>query len=274
MKKIVLGHSPDPDDAFLTYAIVKRKVEHNFVVDEFIAEIEVLNKLCIEHRLDISAVSAYTFLKICDKYMLIPYGASVGYGYGPKLLLRKTSTKPALIAVPGFGTTARALVELYLRQEEKIDYKLIELPYDKVLDAFNKGLVDGCVLIHEEQLLSFRTSLEVDLGRWWFEKYRKPIPLGLNIIKKELEHIAQDIVRLFEKSIQYALNNTDEVLEYAMKYSRIKDRESIKKFVLMYVKQNRIHPGTEEFDGLLILQDKCLEHGLLETRYTIHAVTP
>ncbi len=259
-----LGHSPDPDDAFLTYAIVRGKIRTEFSIVEVIADIEVLNRLVLHERLEVSAASAYAYLKVCDKYLLVPYGASVGYGYGPKLIL-KNRTGRIVIGVPGLNTTARALLELYMREEyPNIEYNIVEVPYELVGKLVINDVLDGGVLIHEEQMLSHDMPVEIDLGKWWNDKHRLPIPLGVNIVKKSMGEKAKTIVELYKKSIEYALKNMDEVLEYSLKFSRIQDRELVKKFVLMYVKENILQEGTPEFIGLKKLAEECYKAGLLD----------
>ncbi len=262
--RLRLGHSPDPDDAFLTYAIVKGKVETVFEIVEVVADIEVLNRLVLHERLDVSAVSAYAYLKVSDRYLIVPYGASIGYGYGPRLILRTRSGK-VTVGVPGLNTTARALLELYMREElPYVEYRLIELPYELIGKLVIEGVLDGGVLIHEEQMLSHGMPIEVDLGRWWYERSGLPIPLGLNVVRKDLgEHVLL-VVELYRRSVEYALRNIDEVLEYAIKFSRVQDRELVRRFVLMYVKENLVQEGTDEFRGLEKLAQECYRAGLLD----------
>ncbi len=263
--KLTLGHSPDPDDAFLTYPIVHKKIEDLKDIDirEIVADIETLNKLALVERLDITAVSVGAYMLISDKYYLIPYGASVGYNYGPKLLIREISNRDIVIAVPGRYTTARILSELFLKEEYSIEnIKIIDVQFDKITELVINEVVDCGVLIHEEQLKEFNIE-HVDLGEWWKRKTGLPIPLGVDVIHERVgENIAKRIARAFENAIRYSYKNMNEVLEYAMRFSRLKDRELVAKFIQMYVKDVKMTKDSEEVNAIKKLHELCREYDI------------
>ncbi|NPB00912.1 MAG: ABC transporter substrate-binding protein [Crenarchaeota archaeon] len=260
-----LGHSPDPDDAFLTYPIVCRKIPYpqEIEIKEIILDIETLNKLAILERLEISAVSVGAYLLISDKYYIIPYGASVGYDYGPKLLVRRVE-KDAIVAVPGKYTTARILTELYLREEHSIEnLKIIDVPFEKIPELVINDVVDCGVLIHEEQLKEFKNVENIDLGAWWKNKTRLPIPLGLDVVHVKVGlDVAREISNMFKRAIEYSYRNIEEVLEYAMKFSRLRDRELVLKFIKMYVKDLELTYESPEIRAIQILHELCKKYNI------------
>ncbi len=245
---LTLGHSPDPDDIMLTYPILSGivKVKRKFLFQEVCLDIELLNRLVLAGRLDISATSVPAFLKVSREYYLIKYGASVGHRYGPKLICRDIDPyRTIAVAVPGLNTTARVLAEIFLRRRNLRNYTLIEVPYDKITYLLRLGIIECGVVIHEEQLTadSFRhLNYEIhDLGEWWYSETKLPIPLGVNVVKKKLgEDIAKEISEMYLRSIEYSLNNFDKVMSIALRYSRVEDRELVTKFVKMYVRPDPI----------------------------------
>ncbi|NPA69988.1 MAG: ABC transporter substrate-binding protein [Crenarchaeota archaeon] len=260
-----LGHSPDPDDAFLTYPITHKKIPYpqNIEIREIVLDIETLNKLAIVERLDVSAVSVGAYLLISDKYLLIPYGASIGYDYGPKLLIRRIE-RDVVVAVPGTYTTARILTELYLREEYSIEnIKIIDVPFEKILELITNDLVDCGVLIHEEQLREFKNLTNIDLGAWWRKRTGLPIPLGVDVVHDRVGiDIAKEISNMFRKAIEYSYKNINEVLEYAMKFSRLKDRELVLKFIKMYVKDIELTYESPEIKAIQVLHDLCKKYDI------------
>ncbi|NPA22924.1 MAG: ABC transporter substrate-binding protein [Crenarchaeota archaeon] len=262
---LTLGHSPDPDDAFLTYPIISRKIPYPPGIDirEIVLDIETLNKLAIVERIDITAASVGAYLIVSKKYLLIPYGASIGYDYGPKLLIRKVDRNGTVVAVPGKYTTARILTEIYLREEKNIEnIKLIDVQFEKIKDLVIDGLVDCGVLIHEEQMESFNIE-NIDLGRWWKKRTGLPIPLGVDIVHERVgTETAREISEMFRKAIEYSYRNVDEVLKHAMKYSRLRDPEKVLQFIKMYVKDTKLTRESPEVRAMIELHRLCKRHDI------------
>ncbi|MGC8542630.1 MAG: menaquinone biosynthesis family protein, partial [Vulcanisaeta sp.] len=179
--ELLLGHSPDPDDAFMFYALKRGRVKSPFSFREFLADIETLNKLALHNRLDITAVSTHVMAYVGDKYYILRVGASMGLRYGPIVVSK--AGKPELVAVPGTYTTASLLLRLAMP-----NVRTVEIPFDKIMDAVIGGVVDAGVLIHEGQITYQRYGLRklLDLGEWWFEQTRLPTPLGLDVVKAAL----------------------------------------------------------------------------------------
>ncbi len=265
MKNVVkLGHTPDPDDAFLTYAIVKNKIGLKDVdIVEVVLDIETLNKLVILKKLEISAISVATYLLVSKDYIIIPYGASVGYSYGPKLIInrRYVDRGKITVAVPGLYTTARVLTEAYLRENGR-EYEIVDVQFDKILTLLNNDVVECGVLIHEEQILDIGDRyIKIDLGEWWFNKFKLPIPLGINVIRRDVDNnIVQTIVEAFRKSIEYAYKNIDEVLTYSLNFSRIRDRDKVLNFIKMYVNDRELNYRSDEIKSIEKLHEICRDY--------------
>ncbi len=255
-----LGHSPDPDDIFLTYPILSGLVRLEDVDVQFFEvclDIEILNKLVLADRLDVSAASVPAFLKASRRYYLIRYGASVGYRYGPKIICRgdifSSRAGEVVVAVPGLNTTARVLAEVFLRRVGLSKYLLVDVPHDKVTYLVKSGVTDCGVVIHEEQLVVeniFSGEFSVyDLGEWWYRETKLPIPLGVNIVSRRIgEDLARKISSLYIRSIRYSLENFDSILNISLKYSRVKNENLVRKFIQMYVKPDPI--GEEELKAI------------------------
>ncbi len=204
-----------------------------------------------------------TYLIVNNNYRIMPYGASIGYGYGPKLIMRKPIERGEIIlAVPGAHTTARVLSEIYLI-ERGFRTKVIELPFDRIDMLVKLGIVDAGVLIHEAQMLDLNEHEQIDLGKWWFDKFSLPIPLGLNVIHKRINYeIAIKISEMFRESIEYSYENIEEALRHAEKYSRIKNRDMLIEFIKMYVKNTRLEKISEEIKSIIKLHELCKEYNI------------
>jgi 1,4-dihydroxy-6-naphthoate synthase len=234
IRTLSVGHSPDPDDAFMFYALAHNKIPTgNLAFAHELQDIETLNRRCLKQELDISAVSLHAF-----KYALLSSGCSMGDRYGPMVVAKKAYTieelKSLRIAVPGTLTTA--FLSLSLLLGSKFNYEIV--PFDQILNAVEQGKVDAGLIIHEGQLTFQNQGLKlvVDLGVWWFEKTGLPLPLGGNVVRKDLGHgIISEASRLIRESIHYGLQHRKEALTYALKYGRDLDQGLADKFVGMYV---------------------------------------
>jgi 1,4-dihydroxy-6-naphthoate synthase len=262
-----VGHSPDPDDAFMFYAIAHDKVDTaGITFSHVIEDIESLNKRAFKGELEVTAVSAFAFFECCDKYALMPCGASIGENYGPILVTNKSSYAKELkgkkIAVPGLHTTAYLALRLFLE-----DFEAVVVPFDKILDAVKAGEVDAGLLIHEGQLtyegLGFNKV--ADLGEWFFETTNLPLPLGVDVIRKSLgRDVMRKTTRILRDSIEYGLKNRAEALKYAMKFGRGIPEDTNDRFVGMYVNDYTIDMGRKGREGLAILHKAAIDSGLVK----------
>ena len=242
-KKLTLGHSPDPDDAFMFYGLAKGLVDnHGYDFEHILQDIQTLNERASRGELDISAISIHAYAYVCDKYALLPSGASMGDGYGPMLVAREAFSKEEIaarrIAVPGTMTSAFLALQLWLEQPaERIQYTVV--PFDKIFDAVNRGEADIGLIIHEGQLTFKNEGLVCceDLGVWWGrENDGLPLPLGGNVIHKRIESNERKVVSdILEHSIQFSLDNRNEAVEHSLQYARDMGIDLADKFVGMYV---------------------------------------
>jgi len=244
--EISVGHTPDSDDAFMFYGMFTGKVSStDFIVNQVIEDIEKLNKKAINPQLDVTAVSVHACAYIPD-YTILRSGGSFGISYGPIVTAKKNlaleQIKKSRIAIPGKMTSAFLLLQLMIG---KFDY--VEMNFSEIPKAVKTGVVDVGLVIHETQLSYEQEGILkiLDVGKWWNEKTNGlPVPLGINVMKTSF---GIDVIRKFDnflqKSIEFGLAHEDEALDYAMKFSRSKPRELIKKFVKMYVNNVTVNMG-------------------------------
>jgi 1,4-dihydroxy-6-naphthoate synthase len=248
-----LGHSPDPDDAFMFYGIAGNKVDlRGYGFNQRLEDIQTLNERCVREELDISAVSIHAYTYISPAYALLPCGASMGDGYGP-LVIRKCSTsslersisdsddeareslRGLTIAIPGKMTSAFLALQLYLG---KFDH--IVVPFDQIFDAVSKGQADAGLIIHEGQLTYKRAGFEkiVDLGEWWKNRTGLPLPLGGNVVRKAIAPpIRSEIALIMRESIDYGLAHRREAVAHSMPYARDMENDLADRFIGMYVNE-------------------------------------
>ncbi len=238
-RTIHVGHSPDPDDAFMFYALAHDKLDTGglrFVHQ--LQDIETLNRRALRGELEVTAVSLHAYAHLLDKYALLPSGCSMGDRYGPMIVARRALDVDQLaglkIAVPGTLTTAFLALRLLLKREFAYDV----VPFDQIIRAVAEGKYDAGLIIHEGQLTFQNQGLEliVDLGVWWQNWTGLPLPLGGNVVRRDLggETIRQ-ISRLLKESIRYSLDHRSEALDYALQYARDMDKALADRFVGMYV---------------------------------------
>lgn len=241
---IRVGHSPDPDDAFMFYALAKDKLlTGRYRFEHQLVDIETLNRRAFAAELELTAVSVHAYARLRHLYLLCTCGASMGDRYGPMVVSRTPQSTQALadktIAVPGTLTTAFLALRMCLGRE----FSYVVIPFDQILDAVYGGgyqgrRIDAGLIIHEGQLTFQDRGLElvVDLGQWWFDQTGLPLPLGANAIRKDLgAEVIVDVNRLLRESIQYGLDHREEALSYALQYGRDLDRAKADQFVGMYV---------------------------------------
>jgi len=235
-------------------------------IEHVLADIETLNQRALEGTYEVSAVSFHAYPYIADKYLVLPSGGSVGDGYGPLVVAREElkGLKGEKVAVPGKLTTAYLVLKLY-----EPDFEPVVMPFDKVLDAVLSGEVKAGLVIHEGQLSYKDKGLNkvVDLGEWWKESFGLPLPLGGNVVRKDLgKDIIQKLQRLMRKSVEYALSHPEEALKYAREYARdIKeDIEKTKKFVSMYVNERTIDYGEDGRRAVRLLFSLGYQRGIIQ----------
>ena len=240
-RRVRVGHSPDPDDAFMFYGIAAEKVDlAGFEIEQVLEDIETLNRRALAGELEVSAVSIHAYSHLADRYALMPCGASMGDGYGPSVVARTPISPDGLagktIAVPGKMTSAYMALRLFLGR----DFAHEVIPFDRILEAVETGRVDAGLIIHEGQLTyaGLGLNLVVDLGAWWSETHDGlPLPLGGNVVRKDLGAQIAPLTRVIRESIEYGLDHRAEALDYAMDFGRGLDRPLADRFVGMYVNE-------------------------------------
>ncbi len=266
MTLIRIGHSPDPDDAFMFYALTAGKVRIPGVeITHVLADIESLNRRAHTGELEVTAVSAATYATVADRYRLMDPGASMGKGYGPILVARDPidprEVGSRVVAIPGTHTTAALLLRLFCGTPPTVVVEFDEIPR-AVLD----GRADLGLLIHEGQITYQALGLRkvLDLGQAWERETHLPLPLGVNVMRRDLgEPIHHALSRGLRDAIAWAHAHVDEALEYAMRYGRGIDKETCRRFVLMYVNDYTLTLGSEGRQALEHLFGRAHRAGVL-----------
>jgi 1,4-dihydroxy-6-naphthoate synthase len=242
-RPLTLGHSPDPDDAFMFYALAKVLIPtHGFRFEHILQDIQTLNERATRGELDISAISIHAYAHVCDQYALLPSGASMGDGYGPMLVARQAFTRAEIlqrkIAVPGTMTSAFLALQLWLGHPAR-ELDFVVVPFDEIFRAVREGRADIGLIIHEGQLTYRNEGLVLceDLGLWWGrENEGLPLPLGGNVIHKRFDPpVRKQISDLLTSSIRYSLEHRPEAVQHALQFARDMGRELADQFVGMYV---------------------------------------
>jgi 1,4-dihydroxy-6-naphthoate synthase len=266
MRTVKIGHSPDADDAFMFYALTAGKVKiPGIAIEHVLEDIESLNRRARTGDLDVTAVSFATYLLIADQYRMMDAGASMGIGYGPILVARTpipvTELENRVVASPGKHTTSALLLQLYVG-----DPPLIEVAFDKIPQAVLDGQADLGLLIHEGQITHQQMGLTkvLDLGESWQRDTGLPLPLGVNVMRRELgEDVHRAISQGLRDSIAWAHANVDEALDYAMRYGRGIDKETCRRFVLMYVNNYTLSLGRDGRAAVERLFTMARDRGLI-----------
>jgi 1,4-dihydroxy-6-naphthoate synthase len=273
--EIVSAHSPDSDDAFMFYGLATKKVRSSKVTFRHVLEdIESLNKHAITGKYELTAISYHAYGYVADKYVVMASGSSIGDGYGPMLVATKPmeldDLKGKQIAVPGMMTSAYLALKLI-----EPDFIPVVVPFDKILDAVREKSAEAGLIIHEAQLTYDRSGFHriLDLGRWWKGKYDLPLPLGCNVLLRSLSaDVQKECCRMMRESIQYALDNHDEALSYAMQFARDMDNRLAEKFVGMYVNHYTVDCGDVIPVAAQKLLDLGYEAGLVPRRVELEFV--
>ena len=274
-QEIVSAHSPDSDDAFMFYGLATKKVRSPLVNFRHVLEdIESLNRKAMEGRYELSAISYHAYPYVADKYVLMSAGSSIGDGYGPMVIaarpMEAEDLKGKRIAVPGKLTSAFLALSLF-----EADFQAVVTPFDKIMDAVRDRSVDAGLIIHEGQLTFDREGFHkiLDLGKWWKTKYGLPLPLGGNVLLRSLSpEVKKECCRLMRDSIQYALDNHEEALAYALQFARDMDQRLAEKFVGMYVNHYTLDAGDMVPKAAQKLIDLGHEAGLIPNRVQVEFV--
>jgi 1,4-dihydroxy-6-naphthoate synthase len=275
--KITLGHTPDADDAFMFYGIASGKVKSNFTIKHVIQDIETLNRRALKYELDVTAVSAHAYAYLTD-YVILKSGGSFGLNYGPLVIVKKDSRltpeqlQKATIAIPGKMTSANLLLKLAIgRFEEK------EMSFEAIPDAVASGKVDAGLVIHEAQITYDKTKFvsTFDLGSWWSDNMAGlPVPLGINVASTRTMSMKQikEFSDVFTRSIKYGLDNVDAAVGYAMQYGRGQPKETITRFVKMYVNQLTLDMGHDGKRAIEKMFEMAKERGILDSDIAVKVV--
>jgi 1,4-dihydroxy-6-naphthoate synthase len=263
---IHVAHSPDSDDAFMFYALAEGKIDTDGItyVHE-LQDIETLNRRAMRGELEVTAVSIHAYAYLADRYALLPHGASMGDRYGPRLVSRERKSRAdvrgARVAVPGTLTTAYLALKLF-----EPDFVPVPTAFDRIEDAVLRGEVDFGLLIHEGQLTYAERGLHLvaDMGEWWFQTTGLPLPLGGNVVRKDLgEPLIARISRHLRDSIAYGLEHRGKALDHAMRYARGLDRGKADRFVGMYVNDWTLDYGARGREAVRRLLARGVDEGVI-----------
>jgi 1,4-dihydroxy-6-naphthoate synthase len=285
-RTIHLAHSPDSDDAFMFYALAEGKIDTGELtyVHE-LQDIETLNQRAMRGELEVTAVSIHAYAYLTDRYALLPHGSSMGDRYGPRLVAPELHPPPAdasathdraaairgkRVAIPGRLTTAYLALKLF-----EPDFVAVPTPFDQIEDALVRGDVDAGLLIHEGQLTYGDRGLHLiaDLGEWWFSQTGLPLPLGGNVVRKDLGHdLIKTISRHLRASIAYGLHHRASALEHAMRSARDLDRARADTFVGMYVNDWTLDYGPRGREAVHTLLDRGARAGIIDRQVQVEFV--
>jgi 1,4-dihydroxy-6-naphthoate synthase len=273
--EIVSAHSPDSDDAFMFYGLATKKVRSARVsFRHVLQDIETLNRKAMEGVYELTAISYHAYPYVADKYVLMASGSSIGDGYGPMIVathpMEPEELKGKRIAVPGTMTTAYLAAKLF-----QPDFEAVVTPFDRIVAAVRERSVDAGLIIHEAQLTFDREGLHriLDLGRWFKSCWDLPLPLGANALLRSLDpEIKSECCRLMRESIQYALDNHAEALEYALQFARDMEPRLAEKFIGMYVNHYTVDAGDVVPKAAQKLLDLAFEAGLAPKRVQVEFV--
>lgn len=270
-RQIRVGHSPDPDDAFMFYALAAGALDTGeLAFQDVLADIESLNQWAFEGRLEVTAMSLHAYAHLHERYALMHCGASLGHGYGPILVTRpEVSLEEAMagpVAIPGRLTTAYLAAQLYAGSP----FPTVEVPFETVLDEVAAGRASAGLVIHEGQLTYAEQGLvkRVDLGAWWAEETGGlPLPLGVDTVRRDLgPELMTRITTVLEASIRFALEHREPALDYAMKFGRGLDKPRADRFVEMYVNTSTLDFGPSGRQAVQELLDRAWQAGLIPGR--------
>jgi 1,4-dihydroxy-6-naphthoate synthase len=269
---ITVAHSPDSDDAFMFYGLATNKLDTGALTfTHVLKDIQTLNEEAFRGTYDVTAVSFHAYAYIADKYLLLPHGASIGDNYGPILVSREpakaTEISKLKIAVPGTLTSAFLALRIF-----NSDFQYEVVPFDKIIQAVQSGQCDAGLLIHEGQLFYESIGLHkiLDLGEWWHEKTGLPLPMGGNVIRRELgPEVIRQVSHCLSESIRYSLANREDALEYAMQFARDMDPDLADRFVAMWVNDLTLDYTDRGREAVQRLLREGFERGIIPNRAAV-----
>jgi 1,4-dihydroxy-6-naphthoate synthase len=282
MQTLRLGHSPDPDDAFMFYALAQNPPlidTRGYRFEHVLQDIQTLNQRAMKGALEITAISIHAYPYVADKYALTSCGSSMGDKYGPMIITREPTKLETLrgktIAIPGKLTTAFLALQLALGKEGDA-FKAVVVEFDQIPKYVQIGRADAGLIIHEGQLTYQQLGLHLvlDLGVWWHEQTALPLPLGGNCIRKDLGKAAmQDVTDVLKQSIQYSLDHRRPAVDYALKFGRDLNRDLADRFVGMYVNDWTLDYGPRGREAITALLNRGAQAGLVPPVGEIEYVT-
>lgn len=270
--KIRLGHSPDSDDAFMFWGLANGAVESQFEFEHILRDIQTLNEWAMEGKLESTAISVHTFAYVADKYALLRHGGSFGDGYGPMVVasrpLSDAELETAVIAIPGKLTSAFLQLQLFFADKfgpgSKPKFEVV--PFDEIIPAIKAGRFEAGLIIHEGQLTYEQEGLHLvaSMGEWWRDKTGLPLPLGVNVVRKDLgADVVRDISRCMRESISAGLAHRETALDYALQFARGLDTETSDVFVGMYVNERTLDMGSEGVEAIRTMLRLGADAGLV-----------
>ena len=275
IRTIRVGHSPDSDDAFMFYALAKDKLNTgNLRFVHELSDIESLNRRALKGELEVSAISIHAYAYLADRYALLSSGSSMGDRYGPRLVARsamgRENLKGKAVAIPGEWTTAFLALKLY---EPRVEHVVV--PFDEIMGYVERGESDAGLLIHEGQLTHEGEGFTLieDLGEWWYTDTGLPLPLGGNVVRRDLgEETIREVAHLIRASIRYALDHREEALAYALDYARDLPPELADRFVSMYVNEWTLDYGETGRKAVQTLLSRGYEAGVIPDKVEVEFV--
>ena len=277
---LTLGHSPDPDDAFMFYGLARELIPTGeYAFKHILQDIQTLNERATRGELDITAISIHAYAYVSDQYALLPSGASMGDGYGPMLVSRRKRNRSEVarsrIAVPGTMTSAFLALQLWLGCSSS-EFNYVVVPFDQIFKTVQSGQADVGLIIHEGQLTWQKEGLQVceDLGAWWKgENEGLPLPLGGNVIHKRFSPTKRKQVSdILTASIQFSLDHRAEAVQHALQYARDMGRDLADKFVGMYVNHWTLDYGEKGREAIRRFLGRAFEAGLINHRQELEFV--
>ena len=273
---ITLAHSPDSDDAFMFYGLATNKINTGDLhFEHLLKDIQTLNEEAMRGTYDVTAISFHAYAYIADKYALLPHGASIGDNYGPIVVSREAATPediPRLkVAIPGKLTSAFLALRIF---NSEFEYQVV--PFDKIIDAVQNGDCDAGLLIHEGQLFYESKGLHkvLDLGEWWHKRHGLPLPMGGNVIRRDLgETLVKEVSRLLRESINYSLSHREDALQYALQFARDMEPDLADRFVGMWVNDLTLDYTERGREAVRRLLEEGFEKGIIPNRVNVEFVS-
>jgi 1,4-dihydroxy-6-naphthoate synthase len=275
VRTISVAHSPDSDDAFMFYGLATNKLETaGLKFEHTLKDIQSLNEDAKNGVFDVTAISFHAYCYVSDKYALLPHGASIGDNYGPILVAKEPRPVEDIpdmkIAIPGELTSAYLAMRIYNK-----DFEHIVVPFDEIMETVEKGKADAGLLIHEGQLFYKEKGFDkiLDLGEWWHDETGLPLPMGGNVIRRDLgDELMREVSGHLKRSIEYSMENREDALAYAMQFARDMPPELADRFVAMWVNQLTLDYGERGKEGVRLLLEKGYEAGIIPERVDISFV--